>query len=116
MGRTPKFTVSWEEYIDNLLEENKRLQRMLGEKMNKIIAWEIEKAVKQIYKTTQEQDLLMENAELKKELHLIKMRVKHNDELIDELLVAEEWTDVQWILDKNYEFTHFNYTEDVESK
>lgn len=27
MSRTPQFSVSWEEYIDNLIEENKRLQR-----------------------------------------------------------------------------------------
>lgn len=45
--------------------------------------------------------------ELKKELNILKKRVERNDAIIDELLVAEEWTDIQWILEKEYEFSPF---------
>lgn len=30
MSRTPQFSVSWEEYIDNLIEENKKLQEKVN--------------------------------------------------------------------------------------
>lgn len=46
--------------------------------------------------------------ELKKKLNILKKRVERNDAIIDELLVAEEWTDIQWILEKEYEFSPFN--------
>ena len=29
MSRTPQFSVSWEEFIDNLIEENKKLKKDL---------------------------------------------------------------------------------------
>ncbi len=45
--------------------------------------------------------------ELKKELKVLKKRVERNDAIIDELLVAEEWTDIQWMLEKEYEFSKF---------
>lgn len=108
MTETAKFSVSWEEYIDNLIEENKRLQSSLDyanrdreDMHNKIIElWNKRESQRNMnYK------LRKEKTELKKELNILKMRAGHNDAIIDELLVAEEWTDILGILENEYEFS-----------
>ena len=122
MTETAKFSVSWEEYIDNLIEENKRLQSALDyanrdrESMHyKIVElWNKRESQRNMNYKLREQNKNLKEVwhikkitELKKELNILKMRVEHNDAIIDELLVAEEWTDIQWILEKEYEFSFF---------
>lgn len=52
MSRTPQFSVSWEEYIDNLTEENKKLNEKIKRlefdvdawyQLKLLLEWEIEK-------------------------------------------------------------------------
>ena len=45
MTETPKFSVSWEEFIDNLIEENKRLKKILNR-------------IKELYEDEEEAELL----------------------------------------------------------
>lgn len=45
MSRTPQFSVSWEEFIDNLVEENKKLREILNR-------------IKELYEDEDEAELL----------------------------------------------------------
>lgn len=121
-GKIPE-TLELVEIVLKLEEENKRLQSSLDyanrdreDMHNKIIElWNKRESQKNMNYKLREQNKNLKDVwhikkitELKKELNILKLRVEHNDAIIDELLVAEEWTDIQWILEKEYDFSYFN--------
>ena len=58
----------------------KKLEERIREQINLIIAQEIEKAVKQIYETREEQDLAVDNAKLRERVRFLEMSLEEKDE------------------------------------
>ena len=67
MSRTPQFSVSWEEFIDNLIEENKKL-REENEMLRCNKGWTPEK----VWHEEFIQYLMEENKKLKSDLHFAR--------------------------------------------